>query len=99
MRFARTPALLAAMLLPAASWARPPTLEVRAALRRAVVVQPSLTGNHALRKLPGAVERAEPYALVTRWISEAVLPGPDGKPKLMVVPVRGGLALGWARRW
>ncbi len=101
--------LVAGLLLPLAAAAAPPRarmvagrapLEVRAALRATrVETAAAATVQHALRELPPTIERPGAYARVTRWIEDVVVPGADGKPKLVVVSVRGGLGLGWARRW
>jgi hypothetical protein len=115
MHSVRTPALLVALLLPgaAAAWAgvpgrlevraalraAPRPAEIRSALRAAPLAAVARSGNHALRALPVPVERPGAYSIVTRWISEVATPGPDGKPKLVVMPVRSGLGLGWARCW
>ena len=105
MRSAWNVGLLTALLLPlgaglASPWGHPVArspLELRAALRDS-----SRTGRWAervLRELPVARETPEPYVRVTRWVETLALPAPDGKPKLVVVTVPGGLALAWARRW
>jgi hypothetical protein len=111
MRAACTLALLATALLPGAAraWAgvprrlelraTPRPLEVRTAAQAASVLALSKPGNRALRALPVPLERPGPYAAVSRWIGEVATPGPDGKPKLVVMPVRGGLGLAWARSW
>ncbi len=107
MRPVRTLALLAALLLPsspglAAPWSRPSpraALEVHASLRGAPRIEPPASAHHALRDLPATVEHPDLYALVTRWIEAVAVPGPDGKPKLVPVTVRGGLGLAFARRW
>jgi hypothetical protein len=93
----RTSALLAALLLGTSALAAPVQAEVRPALR----IEPPrlLSGNPVLRALPAAAEPPGAYARLSRWISEVWTPGPDGKPKLVVVTVPGGLGLGWARRW
>jgi len=115
MRSVCTVAMFAAVLLPGAAtaWAAAPrrlemraalrptlrSLEVRTANRALSVLAVNKAGNHALRVLPAPVERPGPYAAVSRWIGDVAAPGPDGKPKLVVMPVRGGLGLGWARCW
>jgi hypothetical protein len=55
--------------------------------------------HRALRALPTPPARRGAYEVVTRWIEQVAVPGADGKPKVVVVSVRGGLGLGWARRW
>jgi len=115
MRSLCTAALVAAVLLPgaAAAWATAPRrleihallrplprpLEMRVAARALSVQAANKPGNHALRALPVPADRPGPYAAVSRWIGDVAAPGPDGKPKLVVMPVRGGLGLGWARSW
>ena len=108
MRPVRTLALLAALLLPgAAARAAPPrrpvprpALEVQVSTHQRFPRADSLaSGNHPLRDLPAPTERPGMYALVTRWVEQVTLPGPDGRPKLVLVTVRGGLGLAWARRW
>jgi hypothetical protein len=83
----------------AALRAAPRPVAMRSALRAAPLAAVARSGNHALRALPVPVERPGAYSVVTRWISDVATPGPDGKPKLVVMPVRGGLGLGWARCW
>ncbi|MGZ6070714.1 MAG: hypothetical protein ACXWK8_05820 [Myxococcaceae bacterium] len=94
----RTPALLVAVLLPlGAAWGAPRSLEVRASLTessRAV-----RWADRALRPLPTALLRPGAYALVQRWVADLATPPQDGTPRVLVVPVRGGLGLVWARRW
>ena len=104
MRPASTLALFAAVLLPGAATAAPRHLELRPLEVRIVTRAASLRavakpGNHALRELPAPVDHPGPYAAVSRWIGDVATPGPDGKPKVVVMPVRGGLGLGWARCW
>lgn len=94
----RTPALLAAVLLPlGAAWGAPRPLELRASLTDSS--RSIRWADRALRPLPTAVGRPGAYALVQRWIADMAAPPPDGTPKVLVVPVRGGLGLVWARRW
>ena len=115
MRSLCTVGLVAAVLLPGAAgaWAPAPRrlefraelrplprpLELRAAARALSIRAVNKPGNQALRALPVPVERPGPYAAMSRWIGDVAAPGPDGKPKLVVMPVRGGLGLGWARCW
>ena len=94
----RTPALLAAVLLPlGAAWGAPRPLEIRASLTQSS--RPVRWVERALRPLPTALGRPGAYALVERWVADLATPPPDGTPKVLVVPVRGVLGLVWARRW
>ncbi len=102
----RTLVLLAVLLPSASAWAVPrsrsaptPALEVHALVRSTPRAEPAASVAHALRDLPAPVERPGAYALVTRWVEGVAQPGPDGTPKLVLVTVRGGLGLAWARRW
>ena len=104
MRPVRTLALLAAFLVATAAAAAPqrravsrPALELRTAMR-VLTLQRSSTA-HLLRELPAAVEPPGAYARVSRWVEDVARPGADGRPKLVVVTVPGGLGLAWARRW
>jgi hypothetical protein len=101
MRSVLTVALLVAALLPAVGWAAPwgrpaPRLQLVLRLPR---VATSASVERALRDIPAAAESPGAYARVTRWVESVALPAADGKPKLVVVTVPGGLALAWARRW
>lgn len=94
----RTPALLAAVLLPlGAAWGAPRRLEVRASLTESSRSVP--WADLALRPLPTALRRPGAYALVERWVANVATPPQDGTPRVLVVPVNGGLGLVWARRW
>ena len=100
----RTLALLAASLVTAVATAAPqsrpaprPALEIRAAMR--VFSGQRATAAHVLRDLPTAVERPGAYARVSRWVEDIARPGADGRPRVVVVTVPGGLGLAWARRW
>jgi hypothetical protein len=106
MRPVRTLALLAAFFLaPAVAEAAPPrgrpaprpSLEIRGALR--TVTEPRPSTEHVLRELPTAVEPPGAYVRVTRWVEEVTHPRRDGRPKVVVVTVPGGLGLAWSRRW
>jgi len=94
----RTPALLIATLASlAGAKAAPRPLELRAAATASPRSPPGV--DRALRPLPPAPARPGAYALVERWVAEVAEPPRDGTPRLLVVPVRGGLGLVWARRW
>ena len=104
MRPVRTLALLAAFLVAAVAAAAPrrqsaprPALEIRAALRN--LSEQRASRAHLFRELPTVVELPGAYARVSRWVDEVARPGADGRPKLVVVTVPGGLGLAWARRW
>jgi hypothetical protein len=104
MRPVRTLALLAAALVAATAAAAPqrraaprPALELRAAMQ--ILSRQRSTAAHVLRELPTAVENPGAYARVSRWVEDVARPGADGRPKLVVVTVPGGLGLAWARRW
>ncbi|HTS82334.1 MAG TPA: hypothetical protein VMH40_17145 [Myxococcaceae bacterium] len=102
MRGPRSPALLAALLVLGTGVARAAPRPTDPRLRLPLRVASRISARQLLRPLPEEtepVERPGAYAQVTRWISDVAVPGPDGKPKLVVVTVRGGLGLGWARRW
>jgi len=101
MRLVLTLAVLVATLLPAVAWAAPwgrPAPRLHLVLRMPRVAT-SAPVERALRDIPAAAESPGAYARVTRWVENVALPTPDGKPKLVVVTVPGGLALAWARRW
>jgi hypothetical protein len=88
-------------LLPAVGWAAPwgpPAPKLQLALRHPRIAT-SAPGQRALREIPVAPESPGAYARVTHWVEAVALPAADGKPKLVVVGVPGGLALAWARRW
>jgi hypothetical protein len=100
----RTLTMLATLLVAAAATAAPrgrPTarfgLEVRAALRS--LSESRASAAHVLRDLPTPVESPGAYARVSTWVENVARPGADGRPKLVVVTVPGGLGLAWARRW
>ncbi|HUM10407.1 MAG TPA: hypothetical protein VLT82_05600 [Myxococcaceae bacterium] len=102
----RTLVLLAALLPSASARAVPrsqsgprPALEVKAENRGTPRADPGACVAHALRDLPAPVERPRADALLTRWLEGVGQPGPDGSPRLVLVMVRGGLGLAWARRW
>ncbi|HEY1332813.1 MAG TPA: hypothetical protein VGF31_01075 [Myxococcaceae bacterium] len=104
MRPIRTLTVLAAFLAAATATAAPrgrpkarPALELRAALRS--LAESRASAAHVLRDLPTPVEPAGAYARVSRWVEDVARPGADGRPKLVVVTVPGGLGLAWARRW
>jgi hypothetical protein len=101
MRSLLTLVPLVLALLPAvgraAPWGRPaPRLQL--ALRHPRIPT-SAPAELALRDIPVAPVTPGAYARVTHWVETVALPTPDGKPKLVVVTVPGGLALAWARRW
>jgi len=96
--------LLAPLLASVAAEAAPrvppvqrPALEVRAQAR--TVSEPHRFTEHVLRDLPTVTRPAGAYAEVTRWVEEVTHPRRDGRPRLVVVTVPGGLGLAWARRW
>ena len=92
MRQLRTLALLAALLLGMTGRGAPRPLELHLD-RQNVAANP-------LREIPTvAAERPSPDALLTQLVDDVTVPGPDGKPTLVVRSVRGGLVLGWARLW
>jgi len=102
----RTPALLGALVLTASAGAAPRirtaprlTLQLHARLGALVRHDVPEAVHHALRALPTPLERPGAYEVVSRWIEQVAVPGPDGRPKVVVVSVRGGFGLGWARRW
>jgi hypothetical protein len=102
MRLVRDIALLAALLLPsgagAAPWGRSASkVELHASVRESF--RAGSAAERVFRELPAAPQPPGAYVQVTRWVEAVALPAPDGKPKLVVVAVRGGLALAWARRW
>jgi hypothetical protein len=100
MRSVLTIVVLVATLLPAVGWAAPwgrPAPRPHLVLRVPRIAT-SAPAQRALRQLPAAAESPGAYARVTRWVENVTLPT-DGKPKLVVVTVPGGLALAWARRW
>ena len=103
MRPAWNIGLLAALLLPSGAgaggpWGRSPArLELRASLRESFRAAGGT--ERVFRELPAVPGSPEPYAQVTRWVEAVALLAADGKPKLVVVTVPGGLALAWARRW
>jgi hypothetical protein len=104
MHPARTFAPLAVLLVAAGAAAAPrgrpassPALEIRSALRR--LSERRASAAHVLRELPTALESPGAYARVSRWVENVARPGADGRPKLVVVTVPGGLGLAWARRW
>lgn len=101
MRSVLTVVVLVATLLPAVGWAAPwghpaPRLRLVPRIPRIATSAPA---QRALRELPVAAESPGAYARVTHWVETVALPTADGKPKLVVVTVPGGLALAWARRW
>jgi hypothetical protein len=101
MRSVLTIVLLVATFLPAVGWAAPwgrpaPRLQLVLRIPRLTTSAPA---EHALREMPAATESPGAYARVTHWVETVALPTADGKPKLVVVTVPGGLALAWARRW
>jgi hypothetical protein len=101
MRSVLTIVLLVATFLPAVGWAAPwgrPAPRLHLVLRVPRVTT-SAPAERALRELPAAAESPGAYARVTHWVEAVALPTADGKPKLVVVTVPGGLALAWARRW
>jgi len=71
-------------------------LELRAAVTASAR---SARGLDALRPLPTVPVHPGAYALLEKWVAEVAEPPRDGTPRLLVVPVRGGLGLVWARRW
>src|SRR5262249_27819978 len=102
----RTSVLLGALVLAASAGAAPrirpaprPTLQLHARIGSLGRHEVPEAVHHALRALPTQLERPGAYEVVSRWIEQVAVPGPDGKPKVVVVSVRGGLGLGWARRW
>ena len=104
MRPAPTLALLTTLLGAAVAAAAPesrpaprPALEIRTAMR--MFSRQRATAAHVLRELPAVVEAPSAYARVSRWVEDVARPGNDGRPKLVVVTVPGGLGLAWARRW
>jgi hypothetical protein len=101
MRSVLTVVLLVATLLPSLGWAAPwgrplPRLRLVARVPRIATSAPV---ERALRDIPAATEAPGAYARVTHWVETLALPTADGKPKLVVVSVPGGLGLAWARRW
>jgi hypothetical protein len=101
MRSVLTILLVVATFLPAVGWAAPwgrPAPRLHLVLRVPRVTT-SAPAERALRELPTAAESPGAYARVTHWVETVALPTADGKPKLVVVTVPGGLALAWARRW
>jgi hypothetical protein len=101
MRSVLTLLLLVATLLPAPGWAAPwgrPLPRPRL-VPRVPRIETSAPVERALRDIPAATETPGAYARVTHWVETVALPAADGKPKLVVVSVPGGLALAWARRW
>jgi len=100
MRAVWTPALLATLLgatAPAAAAPRGPAVELRAPLRAEPALR--LLPDPVLRAIPDTTQPAGAYAEVSRWIARVSAPGPDGRARLVVLTVPGGLAVGWARRW
>jgi len=100
------PVLLGALVLAVSAGAAPrirpaPRLIVQHYVRIGSLGRHEAPGavSHALRAVPTPPARPGAYEVVTRWIEQIALPGADGKPKVVVVSVRGGLGLGWARRW
>jgi len=91
MRPVQTVTLLAALLLGTVAEAAPRPLELHATPQRVT--------DRALRAIPTVPEPLSAYGLVTRWVEDVTLPRPDGRPKLVIRSVRGGLVLGWARLW
>jgi hypothetical protein len=99
--------LLVTMLLPSTGVGAPPVgrsmpglaLEVRSSLPSASRAEPPASVHRALRDLPERVERPRIDVLLTRWVEQVAVPGADGKPKIVLVLVPGGLGLAWARRW
>jgi hypothetical protein len=101
MRSVLTVALLVATFLPAVGWAAPwgrPAPRLHLVLRMPRI-KTGAPVERALRDIPAATEAPGAYARVTRWVETVALPTADGKPKLVVVSVPGGLGLAWARRW
>jgi len=101
MRSVLTLLRLVLALLPAAGWSAPwgpPPPRLQLALRHPRIAT-SAPAERALRDIPVAPISPGGYARVTHWVETVALPTADGKPKLVVVTVPGGLALAWARRW
>jgi len=104
MRPVRTLSVLAALLAAGAATGAPrarptvrPALELRATLRS--LSESRASAAHVLRDMPTPVESPGAYARVSHWVENVARPGADGRPKLVVVTVPGGLGLAWARRW